>query len=90
MVAGVLSGAPSAVHALATGRSPLAAVRAAGNVVLPAGAPAGRLMLAGAVVHAVLSLGWAAVIARLLPHHHPLAFGRRRPRGDGGSRPKHG
>lgn len=75
LVAGTLSGVPSTVHALVTGRPLLAATRAAGNLVLPADAPAGRLVAAGAAVHAVLSFGWAAVLVRVLPRRHPLVWG---------------
>jgi hypothetical protein len=75
VVAGVLSGAPSTLHAVLTGRSPLEAARAAGNVVLPAGAPPRRLLVAGALVHLALSVLWATVIARLLPRRHAVAFG---------------
>jgi hypothetical protein len=62
-VAGVLSGAPSTVHAVVTGRDPLAAARAAGNLLLPARAPSGALLAAGAVAHAGISLGWGTVLA---------------------------
>lgn len=75
LVAGSLSGAPSMMHALVRGGSPVAAARAAGNVVLPARTPTGPLLAAGAVVHGALSVFWAAVIARLLPRRHPIAFG---------------
>jgi len=61
-VAGVLSGTPSTVHALVTGRDPLAAARAAGNLVLPEGSPPAALYLAGGVAHVVLSLGWGTVL----------------------------
>ena len=74
-MAGALSGAPSTLHALLTGRSPLDAARAAGNVVLPATAPPRRLLAAGALVHLVLSMLWATVISRVLPRRHPIAFG---------------
>ena len=63
LVAGALSGAPSTVHALLTGRDPLAAARAAGNLVLPAGAPPGALLTAGGLAHGVISLGWGTVVA---------------------------
>lgn len=63
MVAGVVSGAPSTVHAVLTGRDPLAAARAAGNLLLPAGAPPGALLLAGGLAHTALSLGWGTVAA---------------------------
>jgi hypothetical protein len=62
-IAGVLSGAPSTLHAVLTGRDPLAAARAAGNLLLPADAPPGALLLAGGLAHTVLSLGWGTVVA---------------------------
>jgi hypothetical protein len=62
-VAGVLSGAPSTVHAGLTGRDPLGAARAAGNLLLPAGTSAGTLLAAGVVAHAGISLGWGTVLA---------------------------
>jgi hypothetical protein len=65
-VAAVVSGAPSTLHAVLTGRDPLAAARAAGNLVLPAEASPGRLLLAGAAVHAVVSLGWGTVLGMAL------------------------
>lgn len=62
-VAGVVSGLPSTAHALATGRDPLAAARAAGNLLLPADAGSRALLSAGAVAHGALSLGWGTVVA---------------------------
>ena len=62
-VAGVLSGAPSTAHAVLTGREPLAAAVAAGNLILPDSAPPGALLAAGGVAHAVISLGWGTVLA---------------------------
>jgi len=71
-VAGVLSGAPSTLHALLTGADPLAAALAAGDLLLPAApgqgaAPAGRSraarLAAGAAAHVALSLGWGTVLA---------------------------
>ncbi|PRY31619.1 hypothetical protein [Umezawaea tangerina] len=58
-VAGVLSGAPSTLHALATGGDVLAATRAAGTL-LPGGRPG---TARGAVAHVVLTAGWTAVLA---------------------------
>ena len=66
---GVLSGAPSTVHALARGGSPRTAVVAAGALV---GRPT---VPAGALVHAVVSLGWATVLAVLLPRRATVAAG---------------
>jgi hypothetical protein len=62
----VLSGAPSTVHAVATGGDPWAATLAAGSVLLPHETRRGRLVFAAAVLHGALSLGWAAVLARVL------------------------
>ena len=67
--AGVLSGVPSSVAALVR-RDPLTqATRAAGTLL---GRPTiGR----GLVAHALLSLGWAAALARVLPRQHTAAWG---------------
>jgi hypothetical protein len=62
-VAGVLSGIPSTVHAVATGRDPLAAARAAGNLLLPAHARPAALLAAGGLAHGVISVGWGTVLA---------------------------
>jgi hypothetical protein len=61
-VAGVVSGAPSTVLA----REPVEATRAAGTIL---GAPT---LPRGVVAHAALSLGWAAVLARVLPRRPAL------------------
>jgi len=66
-LAGLVSGAPSTLHALLSGRDPLAAARAAGNLVLPADAPPAHLIVAGAAVHTVVSLGWGTVLGVVLP-----------------------
>ena len=62
-VAGLLSGAPSTFDALRRGTDPLAAARAAGNLLLPAGSGPGPLLAAGAAAHVALSLGWGTVLA---------------------------
>jgi hypothetical protein len=62
-VAGVLSGLPSTAHALLTGRDPLEAARAAGNLLLPADARPAALLVAGGIAHAAVSLGWGTVLA---------------------------
>jgi hypothetical protein len=69
LVAGTLSGVPSTVHALATGASPLAAARAAGQLL---GRPG---PVRGGFAHAALSLGWATVLAAALPRRHPTRWG---------------
>jgi hypothetical protein len=63
--AAVLSGLPSTAWALVTGADPLAAARAAGTL-LPCRRADGSLV-GGALVHAVISLGWTVVLARVLP-----------------------
>jgi hypothetical protein len=63
----VLSGIPSTVHALATGGDVLAGGRAAGAMLLPVERRTVALLAAAAPVHLALSLGWAAVLAPLLP-----------------------
>jgi hypothetical protein len=74
-LAGLVSGAPSTLHALLTGRDPLAAARAAGNLVLPAEAPPAQLLLAGAGVHTVVSLGWGTVLGVALSRLPPSPAG---------------
>jgi hypothetical protein len=59
--AATLSGLPSTLHALATGRDPLAATRAAGTLLPGRGGRTG--VVAGAVVHVTVSAGWTAVLA---------------------------
>jgi hypothetical protein len=62
--AALLSGAPSTLHALATGRDPLEATLAAGSVVLPGETRRTRLLAAAIPVHLALSLGWAIALDR--------------------------
>jgi hypothetical protein len=62
--AAVLSGAPSTLHALATGRDPLEATLAAGSVLLPGETRRTRLLAAAIPVHLALSLGWAIALDR--------------------------
>jgi hypothetical protein len=73
-VAAILSGAPSTAHALLTGRDPLEAALAAGTLVLRAEQRPGRLLLAAAPVHVVLSLGWALLLAVALPRRRTAAW----------------
>jgi len=54
--AAALSGTPSTVHALATGRDPLAAVLAAGSIALPHETSGAKLAAAAVPVHLALSL----------------------------------
>ena len=62
--AAALSGIPSTVHALATGRDPLAAVLAAGSVLLPGERSRPKLVAAAVPVHLALSLAWTVVFDR--------------------------
>jgi hypothetical protein len=62
--AAVVSGAPSTLHALATGRDPLAATVAAGSILLPHETSRARLVAAAVPVHLVLSLGWTLLLDR--------------------------
>ncbi|HEY7594454.1 MAG TPA: hypothetical protein VH969_14985 [Actinophytocola sp.] len=75
LVAAVLSGAPSTVHALVTGQDPLAATRAAGAMLLPREQRAIPLLAAAVPVHLALSLGWGVVLAAVLPRRHTTAWG---------------
>ena len=60
-----VSGLPSTVITLARRESLLDGVRAAGAIVLPGETRTPVLLAAAVPVHLGLSLGWAAVIARL-------------------------
>ena len=62
--AAVLSGIPSTVHALATGRDPLEATFAAGTVLLPDETRHGTLLAAAVPLHLALSFGWTVVLDR--------------------------
>lgn len=74
-VSAVLSGLPSTVHAVVTGRSPLDAVRAAGTLLLPEDAPGSRLAVAGVAAHGATSLAWGVVLAAILPRRRPVLWG---------------
>ncbi len=60
-----LSGAPSTLHALATGRDPLEAALAAGSIILPRESRRGWLLAAAVPVHLGISLGWALALERV-------------------------
>ncbi|MEY2451882.1 MAG: hypothetical protein QOD92_1456 [Acidimicrobiaceae bacterium] len=72
-VASVVSGAPSTIHAVATGRSVLDSARAAGTL-LPGRADRPGLV-AGGIVHGVVSAFWGVVLGWLLPRRHTAAWG---------------
>src|SRR4051794_36748116 len=67
--AGTLSGIPSTVHALATGSGVLTAARAAGEIL---GRPG---LVRGALAHAGITVGWTAVLSRVVPSTHQVAWG---------------
>jgi hypothetical protein len=73
-VAAVLSGAPSTLHALATRTSPLEATLAAGTLLAPRAQRPAVLALAAVPAHIALSLGWAVLLARVLPRRHTIAW----------------
>ncbi len=73
--AAVLSGLPSTLHALATGRDPLEASVAAGSLLLPKETRCGRLVIAAIPVHLALSAFWSAVLALLTPRKKPVIEG---------------
>jgi hypothetical protein len=74
-VAGVVSGAPSTLHALVTGTGPLAAAEAAGALVLPGEERRGRLLVAAVPVHFGISLWWGGVLSHLLPRRGTVFWG---------------
>jgi hypothetical protein len=69
----VVSGAPSTVHALVTGRGVLDAARAAGTL-LP-GRKERPGLIAGGIVHVVVSAFWGWVLGWLLPRRHTVVWG---------------
>ena len=66
-VAALLSGLPSTFHALVTKRDPLEATLAAGSLLLPSEERRVPLLAAAVPVHVAISLGWALVLAAVLP-----------------------
>jgi hypothetical protein len=70
LAATVFSGAPSTLHALATGADAMEATRAAGQMLLPHVTDTLTLFAAAAVVHSSVSLFWTLVFAALLPRRH--------------------
>jgi hypothetical protein len=74
-VAAVVSGAPSTSWALAAGRDPLEPTLAAGSLLCPRERRRVRLVAAAVPVHLALSIGWAVVLAALLPRGRRVAWG---------------
>lgn len=75
LVAGVVSGAPSTLGALARGTDPLQSSRAAGSLLIGENRSDRALMAAAIPVHATLTLGWTAVLARTLPRGREPVWG---------------
>lgn len=73
-VAAVVSGVPSSVWALATGRSLREGALAAGSLLLPREQRPAVLVAAAVPVHLTLSLGWAFVMRAILPSRRPVAW----------------
>jgi len=71
----VVSGAPSTLHALVTGGDAMAAAYAAGAMALPRERRRALLFLAAVPVHAALSVGWAEVLAAVLPRGRTAVWG---------------
>jgi len=69
VVAGLFSGIPSTALAILTGKSPLAAARAAGVLLGRAGLPR------GIAAHALVSFGWSTVMSATLPERDTVAWG---------------
>ncbi len=59
-----MSGLPSTLYALAAGRDPLEATKAAGSILLPRESRTLPLVLAAVPVHLALSLGWAVALQK--------------------------
>jgi hypothetical protein len=74
MVGAVVSGLPSTLWTLVERGDPAEGGRALGQVLLPREERTVVLLAAGAPVHLALSLGWAGVLAAVLPPRaEPLA-----------------
>lgn len=63
------------MHSLATGRSPVDALRAAGTLLLADAAPPSAQAAAGVVAHGAISLGWGVVLAAVLPRRQAVVWG---------------
>ena len=75
LVAAAVSGAPSTIWTLLRGGDLTEGATAAGAVLLPRERRPFVLLAAAVPVHLTLSLGWAAVLARLLPRQHEPLWG---------------
>jgi hypothetical protein len=75
LFAAAVSGAPSSAIALARGDDVLDGGRAAGTLLLPHETRTLPLLAAAVPVHLALSLGWALLLAAVLPRRRTAAFG---------------
>ena len=75
LVAAVVSGAPSTVCTLLEGGDVTEGGRALGKVLLPREERTWVLLAAGAPVHGALSVGWAYVLAAVLPERDEAVAG---------------
>ena len=75
LVAAATSGAPSTAVTLARREDLLEGVRAAGSLLLPRETRTAPLLAAAVPVHLALSVGWALVLARVLPRGRELPAG---------------
>jgi hypothetical protein len=75
LTAAALSGLPSTAYAVATGRDPLEATKAAGAFVVGEDAPAVLRLAAAVPVHFAVSFFWSAVLERALPARRRVAWG---------------
>ena len=73
-LAAVFGGVPSTVYALARGDDPFESTRAIGSMVTSS-TDDSTLLLAAVPIHLGISLGWAAVIAGVLPARRRLLLG---------------
>jgi len=73
--AALVSGAPSTLYTLLTRERLLEPALAAGTLLLPSERRPARLLLAAALVHPALSIGWALLLAAALPRERTVALG---------------
>jgi hypothetical protein len=71
----VVSAFPSTTWTLIEGGDVLEGARALGYVLLPRSRSTPLLLVAGAPVHLALSVGWAGVLAAVLPDRHEPLYG---------------
>lgn len=75
LAAALVSGAPSTLDALARGRDPFEATKAAGALVVGDWAPPLAQVAAAAPVHLAISWFWSGVLERSLPTRNRAAWG---------------